>query len=297
MRPMVCEEITIPLSAFLFEAPSTDFTHFEPQPSHTPPESPFQTPPESEFHSNPELPSSPLPPYEENALISESADQFMNSPSHISIPEETTHENCEEIQEGNAVEQGQEGIELPDDQIASGPSHISIPADTSTSGREYMQEDLDEVSLGPEDTEQETGVAETGQYESTSREDTLSPSPRYSLPPEARTGQRVSVQSSVSSPVYMFGKKRLRSQSMEQDEMEEEEEEQERDSLIERERKEGQRKKEGSDVDEDRLFVAILSYDPEAMCTTGRPDEELLFHEGEHCISANGRAVTHNFCW
>ena len=125
--------------------------------------------------------------------------------------------------------------------------------------------------------------------------DGLSPLLHYPTPPEAPAGrQRVLAahaaagETSLSPSSYLFGKKRLRTQSMDLEEMREEEEEEEeegdggRRSLREgrRERKKERLRGDGVGEKIQRLFVAILSYDPEAMCTTGRPDLELPFDEG-----------------
>ena len=201
----------------------------------------------------------------------------------------------EEMEKGHeqkeaVIEKRHEEVRELAGQSVNGPSHISMPADVFTGGREYMQEDLDEVDLEPEETEHGAEVTETPEqsedeerHEMASREeDTLSPSLHYSLPPEAPQGRRVPVHTSTASPTYSLGKKRLRSQSMEWDEIEEEEEEEEGEMRSKRgkEGEEEKKEREQPDSGEERLFVAILSYDPEAMCTTGRPEEELMFHEG-----------------
>ena len=122
--------------------------------------------------------------------------------------------------------------------------------------------------------------------------DALSPLLHYPTPPEAPAGrQRVLAAhaaatdvSCISPSSYVRGKKRVRTQSMEQEEMKEEEKEEEEGDEEKGPVRAGRRQRklrgeEGRGKTE-RLFVAILSYNPEAMCTTGRPDLELLFDEG-----------------
>ena len=202
----------------------------------------------------------------ENGPIEELTGPFANSPSHLSTPEETDHNNSE----GELQEKQNQGIKQMDSQSINGSSHI--PVDTIPDSHE---KDRDEVDLGPGYSEQEVETIH-GQsdkfYKPTSRYDTPSPP----LPPEERAiGQRVSGQTSLTSPNHKFGKKRLRTESMEWDEVEE------RESTRGGQRQKKKKKKGRRGTDEERLFVAILSYDPEAMCSTGRPEEELLLHEGQ----------------
>ena len=199
----------------------------------------------------------------ENGPIEELTNPFTNSPSHLSTPEETDHNNSE----GELQEKQKQGIKQMDSQSINGSSHI--PVDTIPDSHE---KDRDEVDLGPRYSDQEVETIH-GQklYKPTSRDDTPSPP----LPPEEHVmGQRVSGQTSLTSPTHKFGKKRLRTESMEWDEVEEREST--RGGQRQKKKKKGRR-----GTDEERLFVAILSYDPEAMCSTGRPEEELLLHEGQ----------------
>lgn len=293
MRPMTCEEISIPLSA-LFETPPTDHTHSE---LHTSPAD-LQASPESPSHSIHEVPSSPLPQDEE---INELVDTSQNSPSHFKIPSEMIPEIKEEEQQ----QEVQEVIIKLDRSSSNSPSNEPTQSPYRlTGGREYTHEDLDEVDLTDSIELQKEGITsglETGTTEKNkgsidgerwTKEDTMSPSLHYPTPPDThRVGNRVLEQTtSTISPMYMFGKKRLRSQSMEQDEIKEEEEDVEQREERNKEQRwrkseRDMRQKERQDKqeeEEERLFVAILSYDPEAMCTTGRPDEELLFQDGKH---------------
>ena len=199
--------------------------------------------------------------------IEELTNPFTNSPSHLSTPEEIDHKNSEEdLQEQRKqVGKGLEGIKQMDGQSINSSSHI--PVDTIPDSHE---KDRDEVDLGPgysEQVEVERGESDK-LYKPTSRDGMPSPP----LPPEEPVvEQRVSGQTSLTSPNHKFGKKRLRTESMEWDEVEE------RESTRGDQR---QKKKGRQSRDEERLFVAILNYDPEAMCSTGRPEEELLLHEG-----------------
>lgn len=207
----------------------------------------------------------------ENAPIEELTSPSTNSPSHLSTPEGIDQINSEEDLQ-KQVENGLEGIKQLDNHSINGSSHIRVGTIPDSNEKGH-----DEVDLGPGYSEQEVEVEETDHSESerlykpTSRDGVTSPP----LPPEDPVvEQRMSGKTSLTSPTHKFGKKRLRTQSMECDEIEEE-----RESTREGER---QRRKIRQSTDEERLFVAILSYDPEAMCSTGRPEKELLLHEGQY---------------
>ena len=267
MRSATCEEIVLPLSTLL-EAPPTDHTHSEP--------------------SAPEVPSSPLPPEED---IGELADPSHNSPSRSPIPSEMIRETSDQQQ----LQEVQEVILKLDSPSGNSPSNESTHY-VFTGGREYTHEDLEEVDLTSSielerrakgGLEVRTGKKEEEQSIGETRltkESTLSPSSlHYPTPLPVAHHQAVSrAPEQAVSPTLTTGKKRLRSLSLELDEINEEEEEEVNVREVRQQGKSEKRGARGGEEKEERLFVAILSYDPEAMCTTGRPEKELLFHEGKH---------------
>ena len=222
---------------------------------------------EPELHSNSSLDEQHVP-------ISELDNPSDDSPAQSEeLPTDIMHDRNEEEQL-----EVEDGIEQLDDPSIDTVSH--------TPGAEVGQDD-NTSEVGPTSDAEQDDTEKSGQSQSDrwSKEGTLSPSLLYTLPPDTSAGGKTAPEpSSPLSPTFTFGKKRLRTQSMDQEEMreeagEEEEEEEEKEEEL-RPREQGERVTEAP-CTEDRLFVAILSYDPEAMCTTGRPEEELFFQEGE----------------
>ena len=241
-------------------------------------------------------------------LAAQSEEGLSHLPSPL--PALTVHNKVESEEK----EASPEVVAQLDNQLPNSLPHSPTPELTLSGGREYTKEDLDEVELagssgdyGPAAAATEEGelgsaswspppagkhsplpspLGKSNHLQFLEGNSSLSPSLHYPTPPEAPAArQRVLAQSAAAAAAHtpsplsrVSGKKRLRTQSMEQEEVREEEQrDKERTKSGRLGRATGERRSEGRS---DRLFVAILSYDPEAMCTTGRPDLELPFNEG-----------------
>ena len=319
MRQVECEEISIPLT-FLLEATPSDSTHSEPP---TPPASPVHPSPESDSHTNANVLNTAVedieklvaqskddPPHlatkgeSEKVHTTEEIPQMdnplLNGLTHPPTPaftlvggREYTKEDLDEVDLATSGEYSMGGASgeygsLMKTSGEHGGKRAATEKDTASAGW------VGRKSLSPppagKDGSLPTPAGRGSHLSSLEGNDSLSPSLHYPTPPEAPAGRqrvlaaRAAVPGVSSLSPYMFGKKRVRTQSMEQEEMKEEGEKgegrKESVRIGRRERKkEKQRGEEGRGKME-RLFVAVLSYDPEAMCTTGRPDLELPFDEG-----------------
>ena len=306
MREVECEEISIPLSA-LFEATPTDSTH------HKPSKSPVHFLPDSESQST----LGSVTEEDIDQLVTQSEDGLSHSP--MPRPVETAHESTEEPREKQArpeniakmndqLANGPSHLPIPDFTLSGGREYTKEDLDEVDLLASYSGEYgpaaaaavMHDQNLAGRGGQSLPSAGKHGQLPSPpgnssalqlsleGKDDNASPSLHYPTPPEVPAGrqrvlaqQRAAVAATPSPLSRLSGKKRVRTQSMDQEAVREEEEEENREkgSSARLDGSAGERQRV-EQAERERLFVAILSYDPEAMCTTGRPDLELHFSEG-----------------